>query len=129
MSEHQVERCMDEHLLGIEESYNHIKNILEIQRGIANATETKASVVWAGATVAIGVALPLGLNLGAGASWAIVLALGLYGIVTALVGVTYFPQRDINLVNWPPRIRQDRGGLVCLNSAARFDKWNRAAVR
>ena len=22
----------------------------------------------------------------------------------------------------------DRGGLVCLNSAARFDKWNRAAV-
>ena len=23
----------------------------------------------------------------------------------------------------------DRGGLVCLNSAARFDKWNRAAVR
>ena len=25
--------------------------------------------------------------------------------------------------------RHDRGGLVCLNSAARFDKWNRAAVR
>ena len=25
--------------------------------------------------------------------------------------------------------RQNRGGLVCLNSAARFDKWNRAAVR
>ena len=24
---------------------------------------------------------------------------------------------------------EDRGGLVCLNSAARFDKWNRAAVR
>ena len=24
---------------------------------------------------------------------------------------------------------QKRGGLVCLNSAARFDKWNRAAVR
>ena len=24
---------------------------------------------------------------------------------------------------------KDRGGLVCLNSAARFDKWNRAAVR
>ena len=23
----------------------------------------------------------------------------------------------------------NRGGLVCLNSAARFDKWNRAAVR
>ena len=23
----------------------------------------------------------------------------------------------------------ERGGLVCLNSAARFDKWNRAAVR
>ena len=22
----------------------------------------------------------------------------------------------------------ERGGLVCLNSAARFDKWNRAAV-
>ena len=22
-----------------------------------------------------------------------------------------------------------RGGLVCLNSAARFDKWNRTAVR
>ena len=22
-----------------------------------------------------------------------------------------------------------RGGLVCLNSAARFDKWNHAAVR
>ena len=26
-------------------------------------------------------------------------------------------------------IPYDRGGLVCLNSAARFDKWNRAAVR
>ena len=26
-------------------------------------------------------------------------------------------------------IRDLRGGLVCLNSAARFDKWNRAAVR
>ena len=24
---------------------------------------------------------------------------------------------------------EERGGLVCLNSAARFDKWNRAAVR
>ena len=24
---------------------------------------------------------------------------------------------------------EKRGGLVCLNSAARFDKWNRAAVR
>ena len=24
---------------------------------------------------------------------------------------------------------ESRGGLVCLNSAARFDKWNRAAVR
>ena len=23
---------------------------------------------------------------------------------------------------------QERGGLVCLNSAARFDKWNHAAV-
>ena len=27
------------------------------------------------------------------------------------------------------RIGAERGGLVCLNSAARFDKWNRAAVR
>ena len=27
----------------------------------------------------------------------------------------------------PPLL--ERGGLVCLNSAARFDKWNRAAVR
>ena len=27
---------------------------------------------------------------------------------------------------WAP---YNRGGLVCLNSAARFDKWNRAAVR
>ena len=29
------------------------------------------------------------------------------------------------------RVNRDniRGGLVCLNSAARFDKWNRAAVR
>ena len=25
--------------------------------------------------------------------------------------------------------RSIRGGLVCLNSAARFDKWNRTAVR
>ena len=24
---------------------------------------------------------------------------------------------------------EGRGGLVCLNSAARFDKWNRTAVR
>ena len=28
-----------------------------------------------------------------------------------------------------PTIVCERGGLVCLNSAARFDKWNRAAVR
>ena len=27
------------------------------------------------------------------------------------------------------QIVEARGGLVCLNSAARFDKWNRAAVR
>ncbi len=27
------------------------------------------------------------------------------------------------------RVLNVRGGLVCLNSAARFDKWNRAAVR
>ena len=27
------------------------------------------------------------------------------------------------------RTGKPRGGLVCLNSAARFDKWNRAAVR
>ena len=27
------------------------------------------------------------------------------------------------------RVDAERGGLVCLNSAARFDKWNRAAVR
>ena len=27
------------------------------------------------------------------------------------------------------RLSEQRGGLVCLNSAARFDKWNRAAVR
>ena len=26
-------------------------------------------------------------------------------------------------------INPGRGGLVCLNSAARFDKWNHAAVR
>ena len=26
-------------------------------------------------------------------------------------------------------LTEDRGGLVCLNSAARFDKWNHAAVR
>ena len=26
-------------------------------------------------------------------------------------------------------VTPERGGLVCLNSAARFDKWNRAAVR
>ena len=31
---------------------------------------------------------------------------------------------------WKSRYRdKGRGGLVCLNSAARFDKWNRAAVR
>ena len=34
---------------------------------------------------------------------------------------------------YPPRLdarpEDMRGGLVCLNSAARFDKWNRAAVR
>ena len=29
----------------------------------------------------------------------------------------------------PQLLRKHRGGLVCLNSAARFDKWNRAAVR
>ena len=28
-----------------------------------------------------------------------------------------------------PQLFDVRGGLVCLNSAARFDKWNRAAVR
>ena len=30
---------------------------------------------------------------------------------------------------WLIRKEVLRGGLVCLNSAARFDKWNRAAVR
>ena len=29
----------------------------------------------------------------------------------------------------PNNLKAPRGGLVCLNSAARFDKWNRAAVR
>ena len=33
------------------------------------------------------------------------------------------PEEVVNL--WGTQ----RGGLVCLNSAARFDKWNRAAVR
>ena len=32
------------------------------------------------------------------------------------------------IVGWQGSERK-RGGLVCLNSAARFDKWNRAAVR
>ena len=32
--------------------------------------------------------------------------------------------------HWSLRsVQTKRGGLVCLNSAARFDKWNRAAVR
>ena len=32
--------------------------------------------------------------------------------------------------DWTDVVKNDeRGGLVCLNSAARFDKWNRAAVR
>ena len=30
---------------------------------------------------------------------------------------------------WLSLFSEKRGGLVCLNSAARFDKWNRAAVR
>ena len=39
-----------------------------------------------------------------------------------------------HLLRFNPRtvrrlIREGRGGLVCLNSAARFDKWNHAAVR
>ena len=31
--------------------------------------------------------------------------------------------------DWVAEQVELRGGLVCLNSAARFDKWNRAAVR
>ncbi len=36
-----------------------------------------------------------------------------------LLGMGYAPYQN----------HKERGGLVCLNSAARFDKWNRAAVR
>ena len=36
-------------------------------------------------------------------------------------------RRIINYMD--ERVAVLRGGLVCLNSAARFDKWNRAAVR
>ena len=32
----------------------------------------------------------------------------------------------VHLFEW---LERKRGGLVCLNSAARFDKWNHAAVR
>ena len=53
--------------------------------------------------------------------------------------VTYSKRREASEVSPIETIRllgkvelpsaEDRGGLVCLNSAARFDKWNRAAVR
>ena len=40
----------------------------------------------------------------------------------------YIPDRDTHEWQRTHPLEQ-RGGLVCLNSAARFDKWNRAAVR
>ena len=43
----------------------------------------------------------------------------------AIVQPPYSPE-----LNPAERVFEEvRGGLVCLNSAARFDKWNRAAVR
>ena len=43
-------------------------------------------------------------------------------------GATQLNLSDMKLTELPESLGQ-RGGLVCLNSAARFDKWNRAAVR
>ena len=40
----------------------------------------------------------------------------------------YLESRDTGYAMRLPA-NEVRGGLVCLNSAARFDKWNRAAVR
>ena len=41
------------------------------------------------------------------------------------------PYQSLQSIPLMSRLAADsgRGGLVCLNSAARFDKWNRAAVR
>ena len=46
----------------------------------------------------------------------------LYGIIVPLTVVVW-------ATVWVLSRPGVRGGLVCLNSAARFDKWNRAAVR
>ena len=42
-------------------------------------------------------------------------------------GRLFRPRLDMLLNYW--LAMRKRGGLVCLNNAARFDKWNRAAVR
>ena len=44
----------------------------------------------------------------------------LSGVILLYQGLLLHPPASALLV---------RGGLVCLNSAARFDKWNHAAVR
>ena len=41
----------------------------------------------------------------------------------------FFAVCDFEQLKKVGAISVTRGGLVCLNSAARFDKWSRAAVR
>ena len=41
--------------------------------------------------------------------------------------IAYNLRSSLDHLVW--QLVMQRGGLVCLNSAARFDKWNRAAVR
>ena len=37
----------------------------------------------------------------------LVAAIVCYGLVTVLTATTFFPRRQINLMNWPPAIRAD----------------------
>ena len=42
----------------------------------------------------------------------------------------YYDRNQLTFITTKERVKYfNRGGLVCLKSAARFDKWNRAAVR
>ena len=63
-----------------------------------------------GVAVAVGAANEVGVGTGLG--------VGVAAVIVTVVGGVGDVRNEVG-----------RGGLVCLNSAARFDKWNRAAVR
>ena len=66
----------------------------------------------------------MGVEVGVGVFVAVGVGVGVDVGVAAVVQLA-----TSNTIMGTSAQRADRGGLVCLNSAARFDKWNHAAVR